>query len=72
MAQPVPAVLRVIWEQNDQVWSIASRYFKRSGYGSMSAFRDDILAKNPQVINWWDVAPGSIILVPMQSAFGTR
>lgn len=71
MANPTATVHRVVWQDGDDLWRLASRLYLEhagAGYGNLSDFRDAILAANPQVA---DVllarllAPGSTLLVPM-------
>lgn len=71
MANPIATVHRVVWQDGDDLWRLASRLYLEhggAGYGCLSDFRDAILAANPLAADLLLarlLAPGSVLLVPL-------
>lgn len=71
MASPNAILHRATWQDGDDLWRLASRLYLAhagAGYGTLSDFRDAILASNPLIADKLltpALAPGSVVLVPM-------
>lgn len=48
----------------DTLPAIASRFYAQTGYGSFSQLLNDIMAANPQLVDWTGDLDGQPIMIP--------